>query len=412
MKEAFGVLSTDWREGINWQEVREWRLKRARETMKRNGLGAMLLMYDENIRYVTSTMTPGWNQLKPGLRYAVLTAGKEPILYEQGDIGYHIREHSPWIPKENVRYSYAWIKGAAGPASTAQVAKFSDALMNDLEDAGVTDQPVGVDFMDLNMIRAFEERGINWVDGMTPMMEARSIKSPNEIKAMRMVGSICDVTHYQLSQWLKPGVTENEVTAFAMQYLYNIPGMENVEDVIVSSGPNAWPNWRNHGDRIIRPGDIVIIDLAALTWNGFKSCVYRTYCVGGKPTAEHQEYYDLASKWLWDSIDATKPGVTTADIASKWPSAKEIWGYEEEDEAAANLWGHGLGLAQYDQPVISRIWSLDHPQEIQPGMVFALETQHGKLHEFGVRLEEMLVVNETGIEMLSTFKSHEIICTG
>ena len=197
-----------------------------------------------------------------------------------------------------------------------------------------------------------------------------------------------------------------------MEYLYNIPGMENVEDVIVSSGPNAWPNWRNHGDRIIRPGDIVIIDLAALTWNGYKSCVYRTYCVGGTPTDEHQQYYDLASKWLWDSIEQVRPGVTTADIAGVWPSAKEIWGYEEEDEAAANLWGHGLGLAQYDQPVISRIWSLDHPQEIQPGMVFALETQHGKLHEFGVRLEEMLLVNETGIEMLSTYKSHEIICAG
>jgi hypothetical protein len=40
----------------------------------------------------------------------------------------------------------------------------------------------------------------------------------------------------------------------------------------------------------------------------------------------------------------------------QWPSAKEAWGYEEEDQAAANLWGHGLGLAQYDQPVISRIW--------------------------------------------------------
>ena len=369
-------------------------------------------MYDENIRYVTSTMTPGWNQLKPGLRYAVLTEGKEPILYEQGDIGYHIREHSPWIPKENVRYSYAWIKGAAGPASTVQVDKFTNALMNDLEDAGVTDQPLGVDFMDLNMIRAFEERGINWVDGMTPMMEARAIKSPNEQKALQMVGSICDVTHYELTQWLKPGITENEVTAFTMEYLYNIPGMENVEDVIVSSGPNAWPNWRNHGDRIIRPGDMVIIDLAALTWNGFKSCVYRTYCVGGEPTDEHQQYYDLASKWLWDSIEQVRPGVTTADIASVWPSAKEIWGYEEEDEAAANLWGHGLGLAQYDQPVISRIWSLDHPQEIQPGMVFALETQHGKLHEFGVRLEEMLVVNDTGIEMLSTYKSHEIIRAG
>ena len=412
MKEAFGVLGTDWREGINWQEVREWRLRRAREAMKRNGLGAMLLMYDENIRYVTSTLTPGWNQLKPGLRYAVLIEGKEPILYEQGDIGYHIREHSPWIPKENVRYSYAWIKGAAGPASTAQVAKFTAALMNDLEDAGVSDQPLGVDFMDLNMIRAFEERNINWVDGMTPMMEARSIKSPNEQKAMRIVGAICDVTHYEFSQFLKPGLTENEVTAFGMEYLYSIPGMENVEDVIVSSGPNAWPNWRNHGDRIIRPGDLVIIDLAALTWNGFKSCVYRTYCAGGKPTDEQKRYYDLANKWLQDSIEATRPGVTTADIASVWPSAKDIWGYEEEDEAAANLWGHGLGLAQYDQPVISRIWSLDHPQEIQPGMVFALETQHGKLHEFGVRLEEMLIVNETGVELISTFPLDEITCTG
>jgi Xaa-Pro aminopeptidase len=412
VKEAFGVLGTDWREGINWQEVREWRLSRAREAMQRHGLGAMLVMYDENIRYVTSTMTPGWNQLKPGLRYAVLVEGKEPILYEQGDIGYHIREHSPWIPKENVRYSYAWIKGAAGPASTMQVNKFTDALMNDLEDAGVSDQPLGVDFMDLNMIRAFEDRNINWVDGMTPMMEARSIKSPNEQKAMRMVGSICDVTHYAFSQFLKPGLTENEVTAFGMEYLYNIPGMENVEDVIVSSGPNAWPNWRNHGDRIIRPGELVIIDLAALTWNGFKSCVYRTYCVGGTPTDEHKQYYDLANKWLQDSIEATRPGVTTADIAGVWPSAKEIWGYEEEDEAAANLWGHGLGLAQYDQPVISRIWSLDHPQEIKPGMVFALETQHGKLHEFGVRLEEMLIVNDDGIELISTFPIDEITCVG
>ena len=112
--------------------------------------------------------------------------------------------------------------------------------------------------------------------------------------------------------------------------------------------------------------------------------LYRTYCVGGKPTDEHEgRTTTTAHKWLWDSIEAVRPGVTTADIASKWPSAKEAWGYEEEDQAAANLWGHGLGLAQYDQPVISRIWSLDHPVEIKPGMVFALETQHGKKYRLG-----------------------------
>jgi Xaa-Pro dipeptidase len=408
MKETFGYANLEWKIGIDWAAVREWRLARAREAMKRHGLGAMLLMYDENARYVTSTLTPGWNRLKPGLRYAVLIEGKEPILYEQGDIGIHILKNSPWIPPANVRHSFAWIKGAAGAASQMQVEKFTRALLNDLEDAGVKDQPLGVDFIDINMMRAFEQAGITWTDGMTPMMEARAVKSPDEQNGLRIVGSICDAFHYEMSKFLKPGLTENQVAAFGFEYLYSFPGVEDVEDVIVSSGPNAWPNWRNFSDRIIRPGELVIIDVAALTWNGFKSCVYRTFCVGGKPTDEMRSYYDLALTWLRDSIDAVKPGVTTRDIAEKWPSAMDTWGYEDEDQAAANLWGHGLGLAQYDQPVISRIWSLDHPVEIQPGMVFALETQHGKVHEFGVRLEEMLVVTDTGHELITSFPLDEI----
>jgi Xaa-Pro aminopeptidase len=409
VREAFGVLSTDWKEGINWPAVRDWRLGRAHEAMRRHGLGALLLFYDENMRYVSSTLTPGWNRLKPGLRYVLLIADKPPIVYEQGDIGLHLEVHNPWIPKENIRWSYVWIKGAAGPAAQAQVEKFTKAIARDLEDAGVRNDQLGVDFIDINLIGAFERHKINWTDGMTPMMEARSIKSPDEIKAFQIVGSICDSLHFEFAHWLKPGMTENQVAAHGFEYLYSIPGMEDVEDVIVSSGPNAWPNWRNFSDRMIRPGDLVIIDLAALTWNGFKSCVYRTYCVGGTPTAEMQKVYDDAHKWLWDSIEVVKPGASTAEIAAKWPSAKEAWGYAEEDQAAANNWGHGLGLAQYDPPVISRIWSLEYPVEIKPGMTFALETQNGKLHRFGVRLEEMLYVTETGHELVSTYKSDEII---
>jgi Xaa-Pro dipeptidase len=409
MREAFGGVSSDWKEGINWAAVRAWRLKRAHEAMKRHGLGALLLFYDENMRYTSSTLTPGWNKLKPGLRYVVLIEDRAPIVYEQGDIGIHLKVHNPWIPKENIRYSYTWIKGAAGPAAKSQVAKFCKALVRDLDDAGVRGKPLGVDFIDINLISAFKEAGIQWTDGMTPMMEARAIKSPDEIKAFQIVGAICDSLHYEFSHFLKPGLRENEVAAFGFDYLYSIAGMEDVEDVIVSSGPNAWPNWRNFSDRIIRPGELVIIDLAALTWNGMKSCCYRTYCVGGKPTDEMRRVYDQAHKWLWDSIEAVKPGATTRDIASKWPSAKEAWGYENEDQAAANLWGHGLGLAQYDPPVISRIWSLDYPVEIETGMTFALETQHGKVHDFGVRLEEMLYVTETGHELVTTFKTDEII---
>src|SRR3989304_1163119 len=275
----FGMVGVDWQQRINWDRLRTYRLERARERMKAHNLGALLLMYDENVRYVTSTLTPGWNRLKPGLRYALLCG---------------------------------------------------------------------------------------------------------------------DAAHWETMRFLKPGLTENQVTAHIMHYLYNIPGIEDVEDVIVSSGPNTWPNWRNFSDRIIKPGEIVFMDLAALTWNGYKSCYYRTYCVGKQPSQEQKDYYATALKWLYDSINAVRPGATTRDIALKWPSAKEAWGYEEEDQAAANLWGHGLGLAQYDQPVISRIWSLDHPLAIKPGMVFALETQHGKKYEWGGRVARPTPVARAG----------------
>ena len=228
-----------------------------------------------------------------------------------------------------------------------------------------------------------------------------------------MVGAIGDAAHWEFMKFLRPGRTENQLTAHIMEYLYSVPGMEDVEDVIVSSGPNTWPNWRNFSDRIIQPGDIVFMDLAALTWNGYKSCYYRTYCVGKEPSKEQKETYATALEWLYDSIHAVKAGTTTREIAKKWPSAKEAWGYKEEDQAAANLWGHGLGLAQYDPPVISRIWSLDHPVEIQEGMVFALETYCPAVDGLSAaRIEEEVVVTADGCEVITKFPAEELLVAG
>ena len=76
-----GMVGLDWQERVNWDRLRKYRLERARERMKAHGLGAMLLMYDENVRYVTSTLTPGWNRLKPGLRYCLLCGDDAPVLF-------------------------------------------------------------------------------------------------------------------------------------------------------------------------------------------------------------------------------------------------------------------------------------------------------------------------------------------
>ncbi len=133
----FGIAGLDWQQRVNWDRMRKYRLERARERMKAHGLGAMLCMYDENVRYLTGTLTPGWNRLKPGLRYAMLCGDDPPVLFEQGDLGFQIERHSPWIPKENVQWSYAWIKGAAGPASRQQVGKFTKAALEQMKKSGV-----------------------------------------------------------------------------------------------------------------------------------------------------------------------------------------------------------------------------------------------------------------------------------
>ena len=87
----------------------------------------------------------------------MLCGDDPPVLFEQGDIGFQIERHSPWIPKENVRWSYAWIKGAAGAASRQQVTKFTNAIVKEMKKSSVAGMKLGVDFIDINMIEIFKD---------------------------------------------------------------------------------------------------------------------------------------------------------------------------------------------------------------------------------------------------------------
>jgi len=408
---SFGIVGTDVMERINWVRLRDKKKEKALKSMKEAGLGAILMMYEENIRYATSTHGPEWTKTIPGLRCALLLSDGEVVLYEQGDNRYQIMRHCPWLKKENVRYAYPWTKGAAGSANEHQAKKLLNSVKKYMADHGVADLPLGVDFADINMLKAFKDLNIQWTDGLMPMLKARAVKTKDEVEALRIAATIADSLHYEASRILKPGIKENEVVAELMKYVFSIPGIEHVENIIVGSGPNGWPNWRTFTDRIIRYGDLVLIDIV-IVWNGYFTCMYRTYCVGGQPTQEQKNAYKQAYDWLYDAIETIKPGITTKEIALKWPTAKEIWGYEEEDEAAANLWGHGLGLSHYDLPVISRIFSLEYPYPIESNMVFALETQQGKMFQWGTRIEEEILVTDTGHKILTKFPSEEIICVG
>ncbi len=405
---SFGIVGTDSMERIDWGRLRKQKHEKALVSMKRAGLGAILTMYEENIRYVTSTHGPEWTKSIPGLRCALLLADGESVVYEQGDNRYQTIRHSPWLKPENVRYAYPWTKGAAGPANEYQSKRLVTSVKKYMSDHGVADMPLGVDFADLNMLKAFKDLNVQWTDGLMPLLEARAIKTNDEVEALRIAATIADAMHYEASRILKPGIRENEVVAELMKCAFMVPGVEHVENLICCSGPNSWPNWRTFTDRMIRYRDLVLIDIV-ITWNGYYTCHYRTYCVGSQPTREQKEGYKQAYNWLYDAIKVIRPGVTTSDISEKWPTAKETWNYEEEDEAAANLWGHGLGLSHYDLPVVSRIFSQKYPYPIRENMVFALETQQGKMFDWGTRIEEEVRVTANGYEILTKCPAEEIL---
>jgi Xaa-Pro dipeptidase len=404
---SWGIFGTEAAERINWGRLRQERKERALKHIKNAGLGAFAALYEENIRYISGTRAAPWVRNKPGLRYALLLNDGTVIVYEQGDNWKHTKRLCPWIDK--VKYSYAiWIKGASGAASLEQAVKFLNDIKMEMKEHGVGDLPLGIDFIDFNILKAAQKVGIELVDGLGVIHEARAVKTQDEIEAEKVAAAIADAIHYEATKILRPGITENKVMAHLYEYAYSIPNVDHIETIIVSSGPHSWPNYRNFTDRIIEYGDLVLIDVV-IAWNGYHTCHYRTYCIGKQPTQEQKDYYRAALDWLNSAIKAVRPGATTKDIAEKFPEASKVWGYREEEEAAANLWGHGLGLSHYDLPLVSRITSIKYPYPIKENMVFALETQHGKEFQWGVRIERMLRVTETGYETLDKFPADEII---
>jgi Xaa-Pro aminopeptidase len=213
-----------------------------------------------------------------------------------------------------------------------------------------------------------------------------------------------------MKESIKPGMRDNEVFAAMVKKIIDLGGEHG--GGTISSGPETWPKAQvDVSDRIIRPGDVVYADLYNIGYNGYRSCYYRTFSCGGARPQTH-DAYKRAVENLYNVLDAMKPGATTADAAKFFPDADgEYWDYYGARQAwqiTTNHWGHGIGLQLYEIPLIWRGVSLDHPMELQEGMTLAVETQDRDGSQ-GVRVEEMVVIREGGVEVLSAWPVWEIV---
>ncbi|MGH9067828.1 MAG: M24 family metallopeptidase [Acidimicrobiales bacterium] len=400
---APGRMGVDFEERVDFARLRQYRLGRARDALESSELGALLCFDVNNIRYLTSTMIGEWARDKV-CRYALLARGTEPVLWDFGSAAAHHRLHAPWLPTESCRAGMVGLRGSVAPEA-GLVDAAAREIASLLSDAGVAGLPVGLDVAELPMVLALQRAGVTVVDGQQVMLDAREIKSGDEIMLLSTSAAMVDGAYQHIAEALKPGIRENEIVALANKVLYDM-GSDDVEAINAVSGERCSPHPHNFSDRLIRPGEQAFFDIIQ-SFNGYRTCYYRTFNVG-RATAAQRDAYTQAREWIDAAIDLVKPGVTTDTIARVWPEAHEF-GFASEMEAFGLQFGHGLGLALHERPIISRLNALDHPVELREGMVFALETYCPAADgHSAARIEEEIVVTADGPQIITLFPADEL----
>ena len=398
-----GSMNVDWEERWNVDRLRSYRLGRARDALAASDLGAVLLFDFNNIRYVTSTHIGEWARDKM-TRYALLTRGGDPHVWDFGSAAKHHRLNCPWLRPENIHAGMIGLRGAVAPdAGLFRAAAREIRALLDAE--GVGDMPIGVDIGEPPMLAALAEAGVTVRDGQQTMLDAREVKSKDEIILLNTACAMVDGAYQLIAEQLKPGIRESELVSNVTKALFDM-GSEHVDNINAVSGERCSPHPHVFSDRLIRPGDQAFFDIIH-TFVGYKTCYYRTFVVG-RGTDAQRDAYKQAREWIDASIELMRPGVTTDQVARVWPKAEEF-GFDSEMECFGLQFGHSVGLFLHERPIISRLNSLDHPVEIKEGMVIALETYcPAKDGYSAARIEEEVVVTADGPQVITRFPSDEL----
>jgi Xaa-Pro aminopeptidase len=450
------TMAVDWEQRIDFPRLRADRLTRAKDALEASDLGALLLFDPNNIRYVTSTHIGEWARDK-NARYVLLPrGGHDPILWDFGSAARHHQMYAPWLPTESFRAGVTPMRGAM-PVETGVPDALGERIAHELAERGLAGEPLGIDIPDMVTLQALQRAGVHTTDGTRVMLQARKIKTADEIALLDHAAAVVDAVYEQIYRSLRPGVHEHEIVADAQRLLFELgseqveainavsgdrcnphphvfsdrllrPGVheheivadaqrllfelgsEQVEAINAVSGDRCNPHPHVFSDRLLRPGDQAFFDIIH-SFMGYRTCYYRTFNVGGVSQAQ-LDAYKQCREWLDAAIELVRPGVTTDQIAAVWPTAEEL-GFPNEEACFGLQFGHGLGVGLYESPMISRLHSLEHPVVIEEGMVFALETYCAATDgRSAARIEEEVVVTADGGEILTKFPAQELLVAG
>jgi Xaa-Pro aminopeptidase len=378
--------------------MRRYRLDRIRAELRRRDYAGVLLYDPVNIRYATDSTNMQLWVAHNATRHCFVAAEGPVVLFDYFSCE-HLSDHSGMV--DEVRPAVSWIYLYGGELTERRVERWAAGIADLVRGHGGGNMRIAVDHLDHEGVAALAQRGITVGNGEAVMENARLIKSPDEILAMRRAIVACEAAMAEMEAVLKPGISENEL--WAELHRGNIArGGEWIETRLLSSGPRTNPWFQECSARIIESGDLVAFDTDLIGPYGFCADLSRTWlCGDGKPSPEQSDLFKIAAEQIAHNTALLKPGITFRALADRAMNPPP-----DCFPARYGVLYHGVGLAdEYPTLPHAADWTDDTPDGVlEPGMVLCAESYIGRLGgREGVKIEEQVLITENGHEQLSRY---------
>ena len=382
--------------------MRATRLGRIRAELVARDLAGVLVYDPLNVRYATDSTNMQLWCTHNAVRYAFVATDGPVVLWDFHN-SEHLSGHLPLI--DEIRHGTPWFYYEAGQHGPERARLWAAEIADLIRRHGGGNRRLAIDRINPDGAEALRGHGLTVTSGEEVMEHARSVKSPDELKAMRRAIAACEAALREMQRALRPGMTE--IDLWAVLHAGNIRrGGEWIETRLLTSGPRTNPWFQECSARVIEDGDLVAFDTDLI--GPYGSCVdmSRTWLAGDSPaTADQRRLHAMAAAQIDANIDLLRPGISFRELSQRATSVGP--------EYSANRYSvlyHGVGLCdEYPAIPYPADWERSgYDGHLEAGMVLSVESyvgRHGGRE--GVKLEDQVLVTANGPERLSTFPRDE-----
>jgi len=404
---GYGELAeTEWAgrglDAPDMDRARRYRLARIRGELTRRDLAGIIVYDPLNVRYATDATNMQLWCTHNAVRYAFVATQGQVILWEFRDCE-HLSYHLDTI--DEIRPGTAWSYYEAGGHARDRARLWAAEIADVVRAYGGGNRRLAIDRINPYGVDALAALGIGLHSGEAVMERARAVKCPDEVKAMRRSIAACEAAMEVMEAALRPGMTENDL--WAILHAENIRrGGEWIETRLLASGPRTNPWFQESSARVIADGDLVTFDTDLIGPYGYCCDISRAWLAGaGRPTAEQVTLYATAEEQVDANIAILKPGRTFRELSH---SATGLAAYYLPNRYPVLF--HGVGLCdEYPAvPYPDDFARSGYDGVLEAGMVMCVESYvggHGG--DEGVKLEEQVLITQTGHECLSRYHRDE-----